>query len=201
MADHSASGIMRQSVRTDINRFTRRGNSTVLRANSPPFDINLGSKPTSLTQPQPPFGRLSFLSVELLRQQFPPNNSLCTYCAHSVPNLPRNRTSGSQFTRTFNENAEYLIRLTGALLLESRVQGVFFEPCVRRFDTRFKGYPRTPAKPMQPRNIEQFARRTIGLRWIKCKRTGVSNCRHHHLCEFADRHVLAPSNVNNWLTV
>src|SRR5258708_8931503 len=58
MAVHRARGIIRQSVQTEIRRFKRRGNSTVFRARSPPFSIMLGSKKTSLNQPQQPFGSL-----------------------------------------------------------------------------------------------------------------------------------------------
>jgi len=43
----------------DINRFKRRGNSTVLRRNTA-FSSNLGSKQTSLTQPSQPCDRRSF---------------------------------------------------------------------------------------------------------------------------------------------
>src|SRR5580658_4229976 len=57
IAVHRASGIIRQSVQTEIKRFKRRGSSTVLRAKSPPFSINLGSNQTSLNQPQQPFDR------------------------------------------------------------------------------------------------------------------------------------------------
>ena len=57
IAVQRARGIITQSVQTEIRRFKRRGNSTVLRAKSPPFSINLGSKKTSLNQPQQPFDR------------------------------------------------------------------------------------------------------------------------------------------------
>src|SRR5258708_34003462 len=58
IAVQRARGIIRQSVQTEIRRFKRRGNSTALRAKPPPFSINLGSKKTSLNQPQQPLVRL-----------------------------------------------------------------------------------------------------------------------------------------------
>src|SRR6267154_3666830 len=92
MAVHSAKGIIRLSVQTDINRFKRRGNSTVLRAKSPPFSSNLGSKQTSLTQPSSRVIVEAYFGTSLYD-----NMSLR---AHSVPNLRANRTPASQFTHT-----------------------------------------------------------------------------------------------------
>ena len=51
IAVHRANGIIKQSVQIEIKRFKRRGNSTVLRAKSPPFSMIFGSKQTSLTLP------------------------------------------------------------------------------------------------------------------------------------------------------
>src|ERR1700733_10378088 len=90
MAVHSAKGIIRQTRQTDNNRVKLRGNSTVLRAKPPPFNISLGSKPTSLNSAPTAVWSLKAIVVQAPTTRCPSVHTvyrICTGIEHQLRTL------------------------------------------------------------------------------------------------------------------